>query len=64
MCSALLVGLSLVLLSVYPSIVIYRNIPPRPGLLAISLGGMVLVTLLSVIVPMKLGARALARLEP
>ena len=64
MCSALLVGLALVLLSVYPSIVIFRNIVPRPGLLAISLGGMVLITLLSVYVPMKLGARALERLEP
>ncbi len=64
MCSALLVGLSLVVLSIYPSIVIYRNIVPRPGLLAISLGGLVLITLASVFVPMRLGARALERLEP
>ena len=64
MCSALLVGMSLVVLSIYPSIVIYRNLVPRPWLLAISLGGMVAITLLSVYVPMKLGARALERLEP
>ncbi len=64
MCSALIVGISLVVLSIYPAIVIYRNLVPRPWLLAVSLGGMVGVTLISVYLPMKLGARALERLEP
>ena len=64
MCSALVVVLMLVLFSIYPAIVLHRNLVPRPGVLLISLAGMVVVTLVSVIIPMKLGARALNRLEP
>jgi len=61
---ALVIALTLVALSFYPAFLLNSGMPPRPLLLSGCLGGMLLITLIAVLVPLWLGERALSRLEP
>lgn len=61
---ALLVGLALICCFIYPAMVLYHGLSPRPWVLGLSVAGVVLITALSTVLPLKLGARALERLEP
>ena len=61
---ALLVGLALMACFVYPAMALYHDIAPRPWIMGLSVGAAVLITVGSVVLPMRLGARALERLEP
>jgi ABC-2 type transport system permease protein len=61
---ALVTALTLVALSFYPAYLLNSGVvSPRGPLLAGCLGGMILTTSLSVLVPLRLGERALSRLE-
>lgn len=61
---AMFVALALVLLAVYPAWALHTGFVLRPLRLVISVAGVVLVTTASVIVPLVVGARAIARYEP
>jgi ABC-2 type transport system permease protein len=62
---ALVTALTIVALSFYPAFLLHSSVArPRALLLTASLGGMLLLTVLAVIVPLRLGGRALAKLEP
>jgi len=63
MSTALFVSLAMVGLTFYPALVLYRDFTPRMPLLATSVGGVLLLTAASMYIPLRLGARALERLE-
>jgi ABC-2 type transport system permease protein len=60
---ALLVGVLLTVLSIYPAVLLHHGwrVPVRWPLLLLSLAGLLVTTVLSALVPMRLGARALGR---
>ncbi len=60
---AILISLVLAGLVFYPAFVIHRGLTPRAWPLAWSLAGLLLITGAAIYLPLRLGARALARLE-